>query len=302
MLICEIPSFLTIRRSPNLGHATIAPQFAKIGSADALCRLAVIGTSAMRAGCHRLMAAASSAARLLIAASLLLCTACSSQAEELSKEDAATKAEQLFLDRLMASESGGREFAKNSASSALGPFQFINSTFLDVISRYFPELTEGKSDAEILAFRVDTKTARDAALAYTRANAIFLKERGVATRPAHLRLAFLVGPSGAVKVIAAEPETPVSSLLSKAALTANPFLQDLTAKQLIERAEREAAGLPALPTPVSPDKQPSAKPEINIRCTLARTSCRKWVQLAKRRAARKARSGGKIGADDVQSR
>ena len=217
-------------------------------------------------------------------------------AEEVTIADAATTAEQLFLDRLMAAESGGRQFAKNPASSALGPFQFISSTFLDVILRYFPQVTEGKSNAEILALRVDPKVARDAALAYTRANAAFLQGRGVATHPAHLRLAFLVGPSGALNVIAAEPETPVSSLLGNAALEANPFLGGMTAKQLIERAEREAAGLDPLPALAAPQKQRSAEAQIRIRCSLARASCRRWVQLAKSRAARKVRRAGNKAA------
>lgn len=238
--------------------------------------------------------------RPLLAAALLLLQMGAATAEEVTKDDAPTKAEQLFLDRLMQAESGGRQFAKNPASSALGPFQFISSTFLDVILRYFPQVTEGKSNAEILALRVDPKVARDAALAYTRANAAFLQGRGVAAQPAHLRLAFLVGPSGAVNVIAAEPETPVSNLLSKAALEANPFLGGMTAKQLIERSGREAAGLEPLPAFAAPEKQPSAKPRIKIRCSLGRASCRRWVQLAKTRAARKARRpGDKAAARDA---
>ncbi len=231
----------------------------------------------------------------LLAAALLCLQIGAVTAQELAQDAAASKAEQLFLDRLMQAESGGRQFAKNPASSALGPFQFISSTFLDVVLRYFPEVTEGKSDAEILALRVDPKVARDAALAYTRANAAFLQGRGIATEPSHLRLAFLVGPSGAVNVIAAEPETPVSNLLSKAAMEANPFLDGMTAKQLIERSEREAAGLEPLPALGAPMKQASAKPQIKIRCSLGRASCRKWVQLAKGRAARLARRAGNKG-------
>jgi hypothetical protein len=229
------------------------------------------------------------AIRLLFAAALLLSQIAAAGAQEAAKDEAPTTAEQLFLDRLMAVESGGRQFAKNPASSALGPFQFISSTFLDVIQRYFPQVSEGKSAAEILALRVDSKMARDAALAYTRANAAYLQGRGLETHPAHLRLAFLVGPGGAVNVIAAEPETLVSTLLSKAALEANPFLNGMTAKQLIERAEREAAGLDPLPAVALPEKQQAAAPEIKIRCALARASCRRWVQLAKTRAARQAR-------------
>jgi len=235
--------------------------------------------------------------RLLVAALLLLSHIGALSAQEVSSDDAPTQAEQEYLDRLMQAESRGRQFAKNPASSALGPFQFIRSTFLDVLLRHFPEMTEGKSDAEILALRVDPKVARDAALAYTRANAAFLQGRGLATHPAHLRLAFLVGPSGAVNVIAAEPETPVSNVLSKAALEANPFLDGMTAKQLIERSEREAAGLEPLPALAGPAKKASAKPQIRIRCSLGRASCRRWVQLAKGRAARKARRTSEKAAE-----
>ena len=231
---------------------------------------------------------------------LLVQMGAASAQDAVKADDAPTKAELLFLDRLMQAESGGRQFAKNPASSALGPFQFISSTFLDVLQRYLPQAAEGKSDAEILALRVDPQIARDAALAYTRANAAFMLERGIVSQPSHLRLAFLVGPSGAVNVIAAKPETPVADLLSKAALEANPFLSAMTAAQLIERAEREAAGLEALPARAASEKQASAAPQIKIRCTLRRPSCRRWVQLAKGRAARKARRGsGKAAARDT---
>ncbi len=121
----------------------------------------------------------------------------------------ATDTERLFLDRLMKAELGGQLYAKNPRSSALGPFQFINSTFYDVVMRHFPELAEGKSYAEIQQLRVDMKVARKAALLYTRENAAFLNDRGVKPEPGFLRLAFLLGPGGAHAVISAKPETLV---------------------------------------------------------------------------------------------
>ena len=42
-----------------------------------------------------------------------------------------------FLDRLMTAESAGRVNAKNPRSTALGPFQFIKSTFLELTRRHF---------------------------------------------------------------------------------------------------------------------------------------------------------------------
>ncbi len=197
-----------------------------------------------------------------------------------------TKTETLFLDRLMMAESGGRLHAKNPRSSALGPFQFIDSTFYDLVTRYFPTLAEDKSYAEILQMRVNLKVSRDVALAYTRENAAFLDERGIAPEPGFLRLAFFLGPTGAKIVISAKPKTPVSSLLSNSAIVANPFLNGMSAEQLIERAKREAAGLKPLPV-FAMGRGKAVHPKIRVRCNLKRASCRKWLALAKKRLARK---------------
>lgn len=195
--------------------------------------------------------------------------------------------EALFLDRLMMAESGGRLDAKNPRSSALGPFQFIESTFFDVVTRYFPALAEDKSYAEVLQLRVNLEVARNAALAYTRENAAFLNERGIKPEAGFLRLAFLLGPSGAESVISAKPETPVTELLSSATIAANPFLAGMSAKQLIARAKREADGLKPLSV-LALNKAAAARSKIKVRCNLRRASCRKWLALAKRRLARKA--------------
>ena len=198
-----------------------------------------------------------------------------------------TESEALFLERLMMAESGGKLDAKNPKSSALGPFQFIESTFYDLVTRHFPELLEEKTYAQIQQMRMHLETARNAALAYTRENAAYLNDRGITPEPAHLRLAFLLGPGGAETVISAKPETPVSDLLSRSVLAANPFLGRMSAEQLIERAKREAAGLGPLPV-IASAKAATAQPKIKVRCNLERASCRKWFALAKQRLARKA--------------
>ena len=192
-----------------------------------------------------------------------------------------TDSEKLFLDRLMMAESGGRDDAKNPRSSALGPYQFLGSTFIDVMGRYFPTRISGKSDAEVLQLRSDRAVARDAALVYTRENAAFLIERGLDANAAHLRLAFLVGASGAQRVIAAQSKTPVAQLLSAAALEANPFMRAMTAAELIQRAALEASGMHAVAIPDNFRRPKLAG--IRIRCSLARPSCRKWVALAMKR-------------------
>jgi hypothetical protein len=197
-----------------------------------------------------------------------------------------TDGEKIFLDHLMMAESGGREDARNPRSSALGPYQFLGSTFLDVMARYFPTLTSGKSDEQVLQLRTDHTVARDAALVYTRENAAFLLDRGLEINAAHLRLAFLVGATGAQRVIAAHAETPVAQLLSTAALEANPFLRGMTAAELIQRAAAEASGVHIVSVPDTPRRPKFAG--IRVRCSLARPSCRKWVALAMKRKGKSA--------------
>ena len=201
-----------------------------------------------------------------------------------------TESETLFLDRLMRAESAGRQFARNRASSALGPFQFLETTFLDVVRRNFPVLASEKTDIEILALRTDFQVSRDVALVYTRENAAALAAKGKETTAGNLRLAFFAGANGALRVLEAEPDELVSDLLSPAAVTANPFLRRMTASQLLARASREAEGLgaAAIATGALP-KSSGASPKIAVRCNLGLASCRHWLALAERRLAVKAR-------------
>jgi hypothetical protein len=215
--------------------------------------------------------------------------ATSAQAELAAKALPAepTPDEVLFLDRLMMAESGGRLDAKNPRSSALGPFQFIHSTFHDVMSRHFPELTATKSYAELQQLRTDLDISRKAALIYTRENAAFLASRGLNPEPEFLRLAFLLGPGGAHSVISAKGDVPVADLLTASAVEANPFMRSMTAEQLIARAKREADGLKPLKVLAVAKPGAAAQPQIKVRCDLDRPSCRKWLALAKRRASRR---------------
>lgn len=187
-----------------------------------------------------------------------------------------------YLDRLMMAESGGNDEARNPLSSALGPYQFINSTWLDIMDRHFADETSELTRAEILALRTDRRVARKAAEVYSRENAELLAGAGVPASFAHLRLAFLVGGSAAVKVLTAKPDDSVALLLEPAALRANPFLYGMTVQDLVARAERDlrraAHGRVAVGKGAARERL-----GIKVRCNLARPSCRKWLALAKRR-------------------
>jgi hypothetical protein len=121
-----------------------------------------------------------------------------------------------FLDRLMRAESNGRNDAKNPLSTALGPFQFIKSTFLDVMRRHFPDDVAHLNERDILALRTDRGFARRAAARFSRDNMDYLADKGLQPTFGHLRLAFLLGPSAAARVMQAEPTKPLHQVRTAA--------------------------------------------------------------------------------------
>ncbi len=145
----------------------------------------------------------------------------------------------MFLDRLMAAESSGRSAAKNPRSSALGPFQFIKSTFLDLTSRHFNAEVEGLSEAQILLLRTDRDLSRRAATVFSHENEKYLRGRGHEPTFAHLRLAFLLGAADAARILQAPRHTPVRELLAPSVVKANPFMRAMTAADLLEKSEHD---------------------------------------------------------------
>lgn len=152
--------------------------------------------------------------------------------------------EEQELDRLLFVEGKG----KNSKSSADGTGQFINSTWLDMIKRYRPDIADGRSDAEILAFRSDDKLGREMARYYMRENAAKLEQGGVQPTSGNKYLAHFLGPVGAVAVAKAAPGTPVIDVLTQAVgakkakqmVEANPsILSGKTAETVLSWADRK---------------------------------------------------------------
>ncbi len=191
---------------------------------------------------------------------------------------------EIYLDRLMMAESSGRDFLKNSRSSALGPFQFIKGTFLYVTRRHFKADTKGMSEAQVLALRTNRTFSRKVIAVYTQELARHLKRHGLPTTYGNLRLAYLLGPSGATRVLKAKPTLPVRQLISRAAVAANPFLAAMTAQDLIDRAVRDISMDRSKRLHVAaskPGKASSNQPRIKVRCNLSRPSCRRWLALRK---------------------
>ena len=208
----------------------------------------------------------------------------------------------MFLDRLMQSESGGRLNARNPRSTAVGPYQFIASTWLQIARTSFATETAELKPHEVLDLRTDLSFARRAAKIYTEENAAHLVANGQQATFANLRLAFLVGAGGAVRVLSAKADTPVATLLGATVVGANPFMRAMTAEDLIARAARDistdarlAAGVAMTPSTDAIDKAKKAparraEPRIEVECDLSRPSCRRWLALAKRKVGRTRRA------------
>jgi hypothetical protein len=192
-----------------------------------------------------------------------------------------------FLDRLMLAESGGRDNVANPRSTAVGPFQFVVATFLTLAQQHFATETAALSPAQILALRTNRAFSRRAAEAYTRDNAAQLAAAGIKPTWPHLRLAFFTGADGAIRVIQAKPETPVSAVLGPAAMTANPFLARMTTRDLVARSARDL--LQPATTTAGLTVDPAGKRRkiaIPVQCDLSLPSCRRWLALAERRQLR----------------
>lgn len=121
-------------------------------------------------------------------------------------------------------ESGGNPNAKSATSSAAGPHGFIDGTWLDLMSRYRPDLTKGKSRSEILAMRADRDISTEMSKHYADENARVLSNAGIEPNPQNTYLAHFLGAGGARKVLLARPGTPVNQLLKPDAIASNPGL------------------------------------------------------------------------------
>lgn len=172
-----------------------------------------------------------------------------------------------LLDNIIAAESGGNPNARNPNSSASGLGQFIDSTWLDTLSRHRPDLTTGKSRQELLDLRSDPALSREMTGAYAADNAGVLASAGFQPSPGAVYLAHFAGPQGAVKVMGADPKTPVASILGASAVKANPFLSGMSAADLQAWANRKVGDVPvaqnSAPTPApqaAPEQQATSQP------------------------------------------
>jgi hypothetical protein len=165
-----------------------------------------------------------------------------------------------LIDSIIGVESGGNPNATNPNSSASGLGQFIDSTWLATIRQARPDLAQGKSDAELLALKTDPQLSREMTQAYADQNQAFLTKNGLPVTPGTTYLAHFAGPEGAMKILQADPNAPAISILGRKVAEANPFLAQMTARDLQAWADRKMGNkaAPVATAPASPASPPSA--------------------------------------------
>ena len=161
------------------------------------------------------------------------------------------------------------------------------------------------NDAEVLALRTTRSFARAAAAVFTLENAAYLKGQGIQPTLPHLRLAFLLGPTGAARVLQAEPQARLSSIVGAGVIGANPFMVGVSASGLVARATRDIYGPKAAPARViavrpEPRPRPAARAQggappaaIAVKCNQKLVSCQRWIALKEGQAARNAQTATK---------
>ncbi|HWA22525.1 MAG TPA: transglycosylase SLT domain-containing protein [Caulobacterales bacterium] len=120
-------------------------------------------------------------------------------------------------------ESGLDRNAQAKTSSAAGLFQFIESTWLDLVDKYgakygLAPAADAAGRKKLLDLRYDPELAAQMAGELTRENGATLEAKlGRAAQPGELYAAHVLGVEGAAKLIQAPPEAHAADLFPKAA-------------------------------------------------------------------------------------
>jgi hypothetical protein len=176
-----------------------------------------------------------------------------------------------FTDKIIGVESGGNAAAQNPNSTASGTGQFLNSTWLETVKKYAPEIAQGKTDSQIIALKSNPILARQMVKDYASENAGILKAEGQPITPGNIYLAHFAGPQGAIDLLNADAGATAKSVLGQKVIAANPFLKDMSAADVVAWADKKMGGAVAA-SEVKAAVGNTATPELMPAKDLAQTA------------------------------
>ena len=161
-----------------------------------------------------------------------------------------------FAARMNAAENSSGDPSKtNPNSTATGNGQFVQGTWLGLMKSQHPDLVKGMSDQQILGLRADPALSNIATQDYAKQNAAALTQAGIPLTTASLAAAHRFGPADATKVLQADPNTPLTSILSKEVIAANPDMARATAGSYLNGLQSKVGN-----DPVNLGGAPQARP------------------------------------------
>lgn len=156
------------------------------------------------------------------------------------------------VERIITAESNDNPAAKNKRSSATGPAQFLDETWLEMIRAHRPDLAKARNRAQILALRRDAKLAREMTRRFAERHVANLARRGLPVTPGTVYLAHFAGGAGAAALLTAPLEADAAQVMAYADATgrtkreqivkANPFLDKFSVADLELWADRKMQG------------------------------------------------------------
>lgn len=140
---------------------------------------------------------------------------------------------------IVRAESGGVNNAANPLSSAYGPHQFLKGTWMGLVKKYQPEWAAGLSEKQLLALRGDRAKSSEMFSHFRRENQAVLASNGVPVNPATEYMAHFFGAGTAAKVLRADPNASIESLVPESVMKANPFLKGMSSRDALNWAGRK---------------------------------------------------------------